>query len=143
VEGLATNPPDLAPKFPAYSDPKGPVIKDWNGGGRKPRQDTKSPHLIRNEPIDWRATDNFRDCQSVEEIRAKIRDELGPEAAAALRRFNRVIEFSLGRGLCHRHRPVGHEPLEPKFYLLRFAIQGITLPPIRCLQFFQSLLETA
>jgi len=44
VEGLATNPPDLAPKFPAYSDLKGRFIKGWNGGGRKPRQDTKSPH---------------------------------------------------------------------------------------------------
>ena len=92
MQGLATNPPDLAPKFPAYSDPKGRFIKGWNGGGRKPRQDTKSPHLIRNEPIDLRATDNFRDCQSVEEILAKIRDELAPEAAAALGRFNRAIE---------------------------------------------------
>jgi hypothetical protein len=47
--------------------------------------------LIRNELIDLRATDDLRDCQSVEEILAKNRDELSPEAAA-LRRFNGAIE---------------------------------------------------
>ena len=49
-------------------------------------------HLVRNEQIDLRSGDGFRDCRSAEEVLAKIRDELGPEAAAALRRFNRAIE---------------------------------------------------
>jgi hypothetical protein len=45
-------------------------------------------HLIRNEQIDVRSGDGF----PAEEVLAKIRDELGPEAASALRRFNRAIE---------------------------------------------------
>ena len=49
-------------------------------------------HLVRNEQIDLRSGDGFRDCRSAEEVFAKIRDELGPEAATALRRFNRAIE---------------------------------------------------
>jgi hypothetical protein len=49
-------------------------------------------HLVRNEQIDLRSGDGFRDCRSAEEVLAKIRDELGPEAATALRRFNRAIE---------------------------------------------------
>jgi hypothetical protein len=49
-------------------------------------------HLIRHEQIDLRSDDGFRDCRSAEEVLAKIRDELGPEAAAALRRFNRTIQ---------------------------------------------------
>jgi hypothetical protein len=49
-------------------------------------------HLIRHEQIDLRSGDGFRDCRSAEEVLAKIRDELGPEAASALRRFNRAIE---------------------------------------------------
>jgi hypothetical protein len=39
-----------------------------------------------------RSGDGFRDCRSAEEVLAKIRDQLGPEAASALRRFNRAIE---------------------------------------------------
>jgi hypothetical protein len=38
VEGLATNPTDLAPKLPA---PKGRFIKGWNGGGTKHRLKTQ------------------------------------------------------------------------------------------------------
>jgi hypothetical protein len=49
-------------------------------------------HLIRNEQINLRSGDGFRDCRSAEEVLAKIRAELGPEAASALRRFNRAIE---------------------------------------------------
>jgi len=49
-------------------------------------------HLIRNEQIDLRSGDGFRDCRSAEEVLAKIRAELGPEVASALRRFNRAIE---------------------------------------------------
>jgi hypothetical protein len=49
-------------------------------------------HLIRNEQIDLRSGDGFGDCRSAEEVVAKIRDEFGPEAATALRRFNRAIE---------------------------------------------------
>jgi hypothetical protein len=49
-------------------------------------------HLIRHEQIDLRSDDGFRECQSAEEVLAKVRDELGPEAAAALRRFNRALE---------------------------------------------------
>ena len=37
-------------------------------------------HLVRNEQIDLRSGDGFRDCRSAEEVVAKIRDELGPEA---------------------------------------------------------------
>jgi hypothetical protein len=47
-------------------------------------------HLIRNEQINLRSGDGFRDCRSAEEVLAKIRDELGPEAASVLRRFNRA-----------------------------------------------------
>jgi hypothetical protein len=49
-------------------------------------------HLIRNEQTDLRSASDFRDYQSAEEVLAKIRDEFGPEAAAALRRFSRAIE---------------------------------------------------
>jgi hypothetical protein len=49
-------------------------------------------HLIRNEQINLRSAGDFRNCQSAEEVLGKIRDEFGPEAAAALRRFNRAIE---------------------------------------------------
>ena len=56
------------------------------------RSQGRGAHLIRNEQINLRSGDGFRGCQSAEEVLAKIRDELGPEAASALRRFNRAIE---------------------------------------------------
>jgi hypothetical protein len=85
--------------------------------------------LIRNDLVDLRATDNLRDCQSVEEILAKNRDELSPEAAAALRRFNGAIERQgpaccLDEGHVIDVGPDGVNPLELKFYFLRSQSKG-------------------
>jgi hypothetical protein len=79
--------------------------------------------------VDLRATDNLRDCQSVEEILAKNRDELSPEAAAALRRFNGAIERQgpaccLDEGHVIDVGPDGVNPLELKFYFLRSQSKG-------------------
>jgi hypothetical protein len=52
----------------------------------------RSRPTIRNEQTDLRFASDFRDYQSAEEVLAKIRDEFGPDAAAALRRFSRAIE---------------------------------------------------
>jgi hypothetical protein len=52
-------------------------------------------HLIRNEQINLRSGDGFRGCQSAEEVLATIRDELGSEAASALRRFTSIPFFPI------------------------------------------------
>jgi hypothetical protein len=52
VEGLATNPTDLAPKLPA---PKGRFNKGWNGGSREPRLKTQSRRISSETNFDLRA----------------------------------------------------------------------------------------